>query len=95
MEIIESDQRLRDLFDAGQGVIFNDFEGDHQTQSSRNFNKLHRASCDWCNPRRDKHAMTVNTSGQKLFFATFGDAVGWLMSNRPGNYSKCTICDPR
>lgn len=94
MEIIASDERLRSLFDAGQGFIFNDFEGDHRTQSSQQFNKLHRAHCEQCNPRRDKNAMTVRTSGQKVFFETFGEAVAWLMKERPGNYSKCNLCNP-
>lgn len=94
MEILESDERLRQLYDAGLGFIFNDFEGNHQTQSSQDFNKLHRASCEQCNPRREKNAMTVRTSGQKVYFETFREAVDWLMEHRPGNYSKCTICSP-
>lgn len=94
MEVIETNERLRDLFDSGQGFVFNDFEGDHHTQSSGDFNKLHRAHCEQCNPRRETNAMTVRTSGQKLFFPTFSEAVGWLMEHRPGNYSKCAICNP-
>ena len=95
MERIESDQRLREIYDAGVGFIFNDFEGDHETTSSAESNKLHRASCEECDPRRKTSAMTVDTSGQKLFFPTSREWVGWLMANRPGNFTKCTRCDPR
>ena len=95
MHRIESGQQLREVFDAGVGCIFNDFEGDHETSSSADFNKLHRASCEDCDPRRAASAMTVATSGQKLFFPSFREAVGWLMQNRPGNYSKCSRCNPR
>lgn len=94
MEIIENDARFRELYDAGQGYIFNDFEGNHQTSSSMDSNKLHRLSCEQCNPRRDKYAMTTQTSGQKIFFAKREEAFDWLMEHRPGNYSKCLMCNP-
>ncbi len=95
MKRVDSDEEMRRLYDNGIGFIFNDFEGDHHTQSSMDFNKLHRASCEECDPRRDRQAMTVRTSGQKIFFETFREAVDWLMDNRAGNYSKCTRCNPR
>lgn len=94
MEVVASDQRLRELFDQGCGFIFNDFEGHHNTHSSMDFNKLHRASCDECDPRRDHHPMSVRTAGQKIWFPSMTQAVIWLMENRPGNYSKCTRCNP-
>jgi len=94
MQKIDSDQRLRELYDTGQGYIYNDFEGGHQTASSRESNKLHRATCEECDPRRSKHAMTVNTQGQKLFFANMSEAFKWLMTNRAGNWSKCLRCNP-
>ena len=78
----------------GVGVIFNHFEGDRQTASSVDFNKLHRAWCPECDPSREHSAMTVHTSGQKLFFPSFRAAIDWLMDRRPGNYSKCTRCNP-
>ena len=94
MEVIQSDERLKQLYDAGRGFIYNDFEQGSRTKSSQDSNKLHRASCSECNPRRDKSAMTVNTSGQKIFFESFSEAIGWLMESRPGNYSKCGFCNP-
>ena len=42
MDVIASDERLRNLYDAGRGFMFNDFEGPRSTQSSSEANKLHR-----------------------------------------------------
>ena len=95
IERIESDRRLREIFDAGVGFIFNDFEGDHTTTSSADSNKLHRAGCQECDPRRSTHAMTVKTSGQKLYFFSSKEAAAWLIAHRPNNYTRCTRCDPR
>jgi len=94
MEIIKDDNRLREICDAGKGYIYNDFEGNHHTSSSKESNKLHRASCDQCDPRRDRNAMTTKTSGQKIFFDDYRNMYDWLIGNRPGNYSKCAFCNP-
>lgn len=95
MKVIANDERLRAFYDAGEGFIYNDFGGPKQSTQNAAFNILHRASCPHCNPRRDHNAMTVNTAGQKIFFATYREAIDWLLDNRPSNYSKCRDCDPR
>lgn len=94
MEKIESDQKLRELTRT-DGFIYNDFGGAAESKSSRDFNKLHRATCPECSLGRDRNGMTVKTTGQKLFFATFREACEWLTEHRPGNYTKCTRCEPR
>lgn len=94
MERIDSNPRLSELY-GGPGFIYNDFGGPNQSKSNMDFNVLHRADCRDCDPARDKNAMTVKTTGQKLFFETFREAVGWLLENRPGNYRKCSNCNPR
>src|SRR5262245_41575024 len=94
METITTDSRMRELHDLGVGFIYNDFAGATRTASSKAFNKLHRASCPECDPRRDRHAMTVNTSGQKIWFASMQDAAGWLMEHRVSNYTRCSGCNP-
>lgn len=93
MEIIENDERLGRIHDVGTGYIYNDFGGPNQTRDSMEFNKLHRTHCDHCNPRRSVNPMTVNTSGQKIHFESSSEAVGWLMANRPGNYTRCLFCN--
>ncbi|MCB9865491.1 MAG: hypothetical protein H6816_02490 [Phycisphaerales bacterium] len=93
METVHDDKRLRSIYDAGQGYIYNDFEGDHRTKSSAESNKLHRAGCAQCDPRRDRNAMTTQTSGQKIFFATRKEAFDWLMEHRAGNYTRCVVCN--
>ena len=57
-------------------------------QGSMEFNKLHRASCEDCDPRRHWTAMTVRRRGQKIWFASMREAVDWLLDDRPGKYSK-------
>ena len=94
MEIIADDTRLKDLYDAGQGCIYNDFVGDHDTSASTDYNKLHRATCRFCDPRREGNAMTTETSGQKIFFESCSEALDWLRENRAGNFSKCLQCNP-
>lgn len=93
MEMIESDEQLAQIYDAGIGYTYNDFGGANQTRDSMQFNVLHRANCVHCNPRRSGNAMTVDTSGQKIHFASSSEATGWLMENRAGNYSRCAFCN--
>jgi hypothetical protein len=94
MEVIQDDARLNEIHDVGVGYIYNDFEGDRKTTSSMDSNKLHKAHCSQCDPRRDRNAMTIKTAGQKIFFESSKEAFAWLLEHRPGNYSKCTICNP-
>ena len=94
MKVIENDKELRKIYDAGVGYIYNDFEGNHVTSSSMDSNKLHKACCEQCDPRRDRSAMTTQTAGQKIFFENQSEAFGWLMQHRAGNYTKCTFCAP-
>ena len=94
MKRIETDEELRRIHDDGSGFIYNNFGGDGRTPQMCEFNKLHRADCRECDPRRTSQAMTVRTSGQKLFFRTSDEASKYLIGSKQG-YTKCTICDPR
>ena len=79
----------------GEGYIYNDFgtqfPGDSPTWKTRDFNKLHRASCS-----RVK-LMTYSTGGKltKHFFHSLREAMDWLEKNRKEQgYTLCAYCNP-
>jgi hypothetical protein len=77
------------------GYVYNDFgtqfPGDSSTWNTRDFNKLHRASCS------QVKRMTYVTQEKltKHFFFTRKEAMEWLEANRKKlGYSLCTYCNP-
>ena len=79
----------------GEGFIYNDFgtqfPGDSPTWNTRDFNKLHSASCS------QVKRMTHITEGKltKHFFKSRKEAVDWLEKNRKKQgYTFCTFCNP-
>ena len=79
----------------GEGYIYNDFgtqfPGDSPTWNSRDFNKLHRASCS------QVKKMTYVTEGKftNHFFKSRTEAVDWLEANRKKQgYTLCSYCNP-
>jgi len=78
-----------------EGYIFNDFgtqfPGDSPSWNTRDFNKLHRASCS------QVKRMTHVTEGRltKHFFRSRKEAIEWLEKNRKDEgYTLCLYCNP-
>ena len=79
----------------GEGYIYNDFgthfPGDSPTWNTRDFNKLHRASC--YSVKMMTHV--TETEFTKHFFVTKTGALNWLQSNRKEQgYTFCKNCRP-
>lgn len=79
----------------GEGYIYNDFGtqflGNSPTWNTRDFNKLHRASCS------QTKKMTYVTEGKltKHFFRTKEEAIDWLKKERKEEgYTICSYCRP-
>jgi len=79
----------------GEGYIYNDFgtqfPGNSPTWNTRDFNKLHRASCS----RVKKMTYVTEEKLTKHFFAFRKEAINWLETNRKEQgYTLCRYCDP-
>ena len=79
----------------GKGYVYNDFgtqfPGNSLTWNTRDFNKLHRASCTHVK------RMTYVSEGKltKHFFQSRKEAIDWLEKNRKEQgYTLCAHCKP-
>ena len=79
----------------GEGYIYNDFgtqfPGNSLTWNTKDFNKLHRASCS------QVRKMTYITEEKltKHFFKTKKEALDWLKKHRKEEgYTFCQYCNP-
>lgn len=93
--LIEDGDTWTSIVADGTGFIYNDFgtqfSGDTPTWNTRDFNKLHKATCPHVN------RMTYLTEGKltKHFFESMKDAIDWLEKNRKSEgYTFCTYCNP-
>ena len=90
MELVESEERLRQLIGAGRGFIYNDFapgvRPDQRPSKSTRYNTLHRADC---------RTLQVSLTVVKRFFAAEAEAIGWLTTHRglePQAWHRCARC---
>ena len=93
--LVKDDVTWNMIIQRGEGYIYNDFgthfPGDSPTWNTRDFNKLHRASC------YSVKVMTHVTEAEftKHFFVTKIGALNWLQSNRKEQgYTFCKNCRP-
>jgi len=85
MKVIKRDAELRQLCNAGEGFIYNDFS--RMGSSGKKYNVLHVASCRWL--------ARSNANVPKIFFDTMEEAVDWLQENRGKegrNWKWCGTC---
>ena len=85
MNNVIDDKHLQKLHDNGQGFIFNDFSG--MGPSGRDYNVLHKASCNWI--------LKSNTNVKKIFFENEIEAIKWLDENRKSNWDHCGTCSKK
>jgi hypothetical protein len=93
--LIEDADTWSKVIRKSDGFIYNDFgtqfPGDSPTWNTRDFNKLHRASCS-------QVKKMTHISEEKLtkhFFSTRKEALEWLEKNRKEDgYTLCSYCNP-
>ena len=83
------------IIQQGEGYIYNDFgtqfPGNSPTWNTKDFNKLHRASC----PQVRKMTYVTEEKLTKHFFKTKQEAIDWLKENRKEDgYTFCHYCNP-
>ena len=85
MKQIQSNEELKKLHAAGNGLIYNDFSGRGRSRTDDNI--LHAASCIWVTKSR--------VSAREYFFDSLEEATIWLERNRGAEgvrWRRCKTC---